>query len=268
MDMHGAGDVLHGSLLSHRSRTPRPAVRSKALLGRPSFVPPIEVVVMEDDLVRRGKIRDGQRSHWESTYSQEPDLYGGEPSHAARKAAQRFREEGIRNILELGAGQGRDTVFFARNGFRILAVDYSRPGLQSIREKMRRSNLADWVGLLCHDVRQPLPLVDESFDACYSHMLFNMALTTTQLESLSVEIRRVLVPGGLNVYSARNTQDAHYRRGIRHGEALYENDGFIVHFLSERKVRHLARGYAILDIEAFAEGELPRRLHLVTLRKK
>ncbi len=223
---------------------------------------------MADDQARPGKIRDGQRSHWESTYGQEPDLYGGEPSYAARRAAQRFREEGIRDILELGAGQGRDTAFFARNGFRILAVDYSRRGLQSVRDKLRRSNLTDRVGLLCHDVRHPLPLIDESFDACYSHMLFNMALTTSQLESLSGEIRRVLVPGGLNVYSARNTQDAHYRRGIHHGEDLYENDGFIVHFFSERKVRRLARGYALLDLEAFAEGELPRRLYLVSLRKK
>ncbi len=267
--MHGAGGVLHGSLLSHAQITHASSSRKFQSVVRATFLrSAIEVIVMADDLARPGKIRDGQRSHWESTYGQEPDLYGEDASYAARKAAQRFREEGIRNILELGAGQGRDTVFFARNGFRILAVDYSRPGLRSIRQKVRRSNLTDSVGLLYHDVRQPLPLVDESFDACYSHMLFNMALTTTQLESLSVEIRRILVPGGLNVYSARNTQDAHYRRGIHHGEDLYENDGFIVHFFSERKVRHLARGYAILDLEDFVEGELPRKLHLVTLRKK
>ncbi len=195
---------------------------------------------MADDRARPGKFRDEQRSRWESTYSQEPNLYGEGPSYAARRAAQRFREEGRRNILELGAGQGRDTVFFARNGFRILAIDYSRRGLQSLRDKLRRSSLTDRVSLVCLDVRRPLPLNDESFDACYSHMLFNMALTTSQLESLLGEVRRVLVPGGLNVYSARNTQDAHYRRGIPHGEDLYENDGFVVHFISERKIRHLA----------------------------
>ena len=48
-----------------------------------------------------------------------------------------------------------------------------------------------------HDVRQPLPFDDNSLDGCYSHMLYCMALTTTELEFLAEEVRRVLKPGGL-----------------------------------------------------------------------
>ncbi len=70
------------------------------------------------------------------------------------------------------------------------------------------------VTALRHDVRNPLPFEDESFDACYSHMLYCMALTTDELEFLCSEIRRVLKPGGLNVYTVRHTGDAHYGTGV------------------------------------------------------
>ena len=98
-------------------------------------------------------------------------------------------------------------------------------------------------------------------------MLYNMALTMGELESLSEEIRRVLKPNGVNVYTARNTSDLHYRTGIQRGEDMYEVNGFVVHFLSRDKVEHLAKGYDIVSVDEFEEGELPRRLFQVTLRK-
>ena len=49
---------------------------------------------------------------------------------------------------------------------------------------------------------------------------------------------------------------------------MYEVDGFIVHFFNREKIEYLAEGYEILDIHEFEEGELPRRLFLVVLRKK
>ena len=119
-----------------------------------------------------------------------------------------------------------------------------------------------------HDVREPLPFTDASFDGCFSHMLFCMALRTKEIEALSAEVCRVLRPGGLHVYTVRHTGDAHYRAGIHRREDMYENGGFIVHFFSEEKVRALAGGCEVLGIDSFEEGGLPRKLFRVTLRKK
>ena len=63
-------------------------------------------------------------------------------------------------------------------------------------------------------------------------MLYCMALTTPEIEHLSAEIRRVLVPRGLNVYTVRHTRDAHYQSGLHKGEDMYEVGGFIVHFFT------------------------------------
>ena len=94
-----------------------------------------------------------------------------------------------------------------------------------------------------------------------------MALTTAELTALSAEILRVLVPGGLNVFTVRTNQDAHYGAGIHRGEDMYEAGGFIVHFFDRAKVESVSKRFEIASLEEFEEGGLPRKLFLVTLRK-
>jgi SAM-dependent methyltransferase len=215
------------------------------------------------------EVLDGQRQQWQESFLEMPEMFGAEASTPARKAAQLFKREGKTTILELGCGQGRDTIWFARNGFKVYALDYSSQGLEAIDAKARELKLSDRIVTKMHDLRAPLPFADGTFDACYSHMLLCMALTSSEIEFLSDEIRRVLKPGGLNVYTVRNTTDPHYRTGIHRGEELWEiGGGFIVHFFSREKVEHLAKGYEIVSIEEFEEGEVLKKLFAVTLRKK
>lgn len=209
-----------------------------------------------------------QKQHWENTFSSKPNMFGDSPSEAAIKAAETFRKKGKTNILELGSGQGRDTIFFAQNGFRVHALDYSQSGIETIEQKANALGLSQFITAKCHDIRNPLPFKDKTFDGCFSHMLYCMALATQELEFLTNEIRRVLKTGGLNIYTVRHTGDAHYGTGIPRGEDMYEVGGFIVHFFSKEKVKHLAKGYEIVDIDEFEEGGLPRKLFRVILKKQ
>ena len=38
-------------------------------------------------------------------------MFGLEPSIAAKQSVELFKEKNIKNIIELGAGLGRDTIF-------------------------------------------------------------------------------------------------------------------------------------------------------------
>ncbi|ABV37898.1 6-O-methylguanine DNA methyltransferase [Shewanella sediminis HAW-EB3] len=209
-----------------------------------------------------------QKSHWETTLSSKPDMFGELQSACASIAVDLFKKEGVSDILELGGGQGRDTMFFAKSGFQVQVIDYSPSGVVEIKEKAASLGLSHLITAKCHDIRNPLPFKNDSLDACYSHMLYCMALTTSELEFLSKEVRRVLKPGGLNIYTVRHTGDADYAVGTHHGEDMYQAGGFIVHFFSEDKVRHLAEGFKIVEIDEFEEGALPRKLFRVTLRKE
>jgi len=213
------------------------------------------------------KILDKQAQQWENTFITRPETFGVTPSAAAIKAAETFNKEGITNILELGAGQGRDALFFAQKGFHIQVLDYSQTGLDNIIKKAKTLGVDKLITGKIHDVRNPFPFTNEKFGGCFSHMLYCMALTTKELQFLSDEILRVLKNGGVNIYTVRHTGDGDYKNGIHRGEDLYENDGFIVHFFSKEKVKQLSNGFDIVNIENFEEGKFPRKLFHVTLKK-
>jgi SAM-dependent methyltransferase len=208
-----------------------------------------------------------QREKWSMTFTARPDFLGSEASEPGRAAAERFSAARVADILELGPGQGRDTLLFAGLGFQLIAVDYAEAGLAQITAKAEAAGLAASIRTVLGDVRDPLPLPDASFDACYSHMLLCMALATAEIERLVGEIRRVLRPGGLVVYTVRTTTDAHFGAGIDHGENRWESDGFIVHFFDRELIHRLADGFEILEVAEHEEGRLPRRLAAVTMRK-
>ena len=210
---------------------------------------------------------DQQSQHWEKSFSNKPEMFGLEPSISAKKALNFFKEKKINNIIELGAGLGRDSIFFAKNNIKIQALDYSSSGIEIINHKIKKDNLSNYISTKLFDVREKLPYKDNTIDACYSHMLYCMALTIADLQKLNNEIQRILKPNGLNIYTVRHTNDGDFQNGNHIGEDLYENDGFIVHYFSEEKVYSLLNGFNNISLEKFEEGSFPRKLFFVVNEK-
>ncbi len=194
-------------------------------------------------------------------------MFGLEPSIPAVEALKFFKEKNIKNIVELGAGLGRDTVYFAQNSIKVQALDYSKTAIESITNKAEKLNLTEFIKPKFFDVRMKLPFENNTIDGCFSHMLYCMALSNSNLENINIEICRILKPGSINIYTVRHTDDGDYKNGIHIGEDLYENDGFIVHFFSKEKVNQLSKGFEVLNIEKFEEGKFPRKLFIVKNRK-
>ena len=194
-------------------------------------------------------------------------MFGASPSNPASYTLEIFKKNNIKNMIELGAGQGRDSLLFAKNDIHVHALDYSPSGINKISEKVSEFELQNKVNAQLFDVRERLPFKDQSIDGCYSHMLYCMALTFEEIENLNNEVQRVLKQDGLNVFTVRNIEDGDYQNGIHRGEDLYESNGFIVHFFSKEKIKKLLRGFELLDISTFDEGSFPRRLYRATMRK-
>ena len=208
-----------------------------------------------------------QSQHWEDNFSSKPEMFGLEPSLAARKALELFKQKNLKNVLELGFGLGRDSIFFAYNSIKLKALDYSPSAIKIINQKIEKNNLTKFISAKLFDVRKKLPFEDNSFEACYSHMLYCMAMTNEELENLNDEICRILKPNGINIYTVRHINDGDFKRGIHHGGNLYENDGLIVHFFSKETVNYLLKGFENLLIDEFEEGNFPRKLYFVVNKK-
>ena len=209
-----------------------------------------------------------QSQHWENNFSSKPEMFGLDPSLSAKKALKLFQEKNIKSVIELGAGLGRDTIFFGKNLIHTIALDYSPSGIKVIDQKIKKANLSKYISSKLFDVREKLPFEDNSIDACYSHMLYCMALTIDDLQKLNKEIHRILKPGGINIYTVRHTNDGDFQNGNHIGEDLYENDGFIVHYFSEEKVNSLLNGFKNISLEKFEEGTFPRKLFFIVNEKK
>ena len=216
-------------------------------------------------------IADQQRAQWERSYFEDPEMFGDQPSLPAMYAAIIFHDEGKTDILELGPGQGRDTLYFLQQGLNVWALDYAEQGLLKIEELAKTMKEKPEFGSLTtirHDLRFSLPFPDNFFDACFSHMLYCMAFSSNELVAMNKEVHRVLKPGGLNIFTVRTTIDKHSRTGSDLGDGLRENYGFVVRFFDDKQIDELAYGFDILDRFNFQEEELPRELQRITFRKK
>jgi SAM-dependent methyltransferase len=215
----------------------------------------------------RQRPKTEQRSQWDKAFSHETAFFGEEPSGFAQKSLELFRGGEVHSVLELGCGQGRDTFLFACNDLQVTALDYSEVAVTAIREKAATIGLSSLVTSLHHDVGQPLPFPDASFDACYSHMLLCMELTLSEITFILGEIHRVLRPGGIVAYSVRSDYDKYYRAGACLGDDIYKIGDFAVHFFTTDKIRKMTKGYDLLGIDRLEEGSLPRDLYCVTMKK-
>lgn len=82
-------------------------------------------------------------------------------------------------VLELGAGHGRDTTFFASNGIEVEALDYSVAAVEILDKVAKEKRLP--IKPQIFDVKNPLPFPDGNFNAVYSHMLLNMKFSLDDL---------------------------------------------------------------------------------------
>ena len=193
-------------------------------------------------------------------------MFGLEASEPAKKSLKIFQENNINTIIELGAGLGRDSIYFSINNLSVTSLDYSQSGINIINKKINKDKLKN-IKTKVFDIRQKLPFEDNSIDGCFSHMLYCMALSNQNLFNLNKEICRILKPDGLNIYTVRNEHDGDYKNGIHRGEDMYENDGFIVHFFNKTKINQLTDGFKNIKIESFEEGTFPRKLYFCSKQK-
>lgn len=211
---------------------------------------------------------NNQEEYWEINYANKPKMFGLAPSFAAEEALKIFKKKNISSIVELGAGLGRDTIFFAKNNIKVEALDYSKTAVTSIKKKVEELNLSEFVSTKVFDVRKKLPFKNNSIQGIFSHMLYCMALKNLEVQNLNNEILRVLVKGGVNIYTVRNFEDGDYKNGVHIEDESYQNDGFIINFFSKKKIEELLVGFINIKIDRFNEGDFPRKLFIVQNQKK
>ncbi|MFC5531493.1 helix-turn-helix domain-containing protein [Cohnella yongneupensis] len=101
---------------------------------------------------------------YEEEYKTEDYYWGTEPNSACYEVLRKIPPTRRLRLLDIGCGEGKDAVFFARNGYEVTAFDVTDAGV----EKTKR--LADQVGVHVHAFKADLLdyRLDTPFDILYS----------------------------------------------------------------------------------------------------
>lgn len=114
------------------------------------------------------------------------------PTIFSQFAIQYFPKTG--SLLDLGAGHGQDSRFFAKKGYSVTGTDFSETALKFLKEKADKEGLKIKTEQV--DLSKDLPFGNESFDIVYAHLSLHYFDQKTTVK-LFKEIHRVLKPGGV-----------------------------------------------------------------------
>ena len=171
-------------------------------------------------------------AQWDARYRESPDLWTQEPNAELAQFAAGLKPG---RALDVGAGDGRNAIWLATQGWAVTAIDLSTVALERAAERaagrsaQRECIVADWHE---HDFGvSAFELVVVSF----------MHPAPDERDALFERVTRALVPGG-HVCTVGVVLADHGRRGPPDAKRLYTVD----------RVRHALHGFEVLRCEEHA----------------
>lgn len=145
------------------------------------------------------------------------------------------------NILELGCGEGNDSIYFAEHGHEVIATDFADVLIEQNQERYKNPKLQ----FVSQDTSKPFAFGDEQFDVVYARLSLHY-FSDDKTRQVFAEIARVLKPGGRLCLMCKSTEDNLYGKGKELEADMYEFDGHVRHFFSEDYTKDvLSRNFSI-----------------------
>jgi len=197
---------------------------------------------------------------WEVIYRRDGHVFTEVPPIAA-PFAELLDEHGCQEILDLGCGNGRFLVHFARRGFHVTGLDSAPTALKLAREWLASESLCG--ELLQADTRVRLPFADNAFDALLSTQVIHHARLELVLATIG-EISRVVKPGGLVMVSVPEYQPRGDEEFIASDEVEYHTfvprsgteAGLPHHLFTLEEFGAAFTGFDILSLKVYGEKVL------------
>ena len=178
------------------------------------------------------------------------------PDPLSRKALKYLNGRG--KLLDIGCGEGADSVFFAQKGYRVTAIDKNQAYVNRFR-MYRSDHLLSNVRVLQRDVvKYSYP--HNTYDALIS-ILVLCCMKRSEFEALVPVMKRSVKPGGIIVMSSRNYLDPELKDYVS-TEKMIEENTFrkkedcckFLYFIEKNRLREV---FSDFDIIYYFEGYAP-----------
>lgn len=161
----------------------------------------------------------------------------------AKFAGKYFPKRG--RLLDLGAGQGQDSRYFARLGYRVISTDITKYALERSQAKAEQEKLE--MTFMKLDILDKMPFEDNSVDIVYSHLALHY-FSDKETKNIFQEIYRVLKPQGIiaslfNTVEDPETADTNY---IKVEKDYYKSpEGILKRYFSVEYLEKITKGLFI-----------------------
>lgn len=158
------------------------------------------------------------------------------PSIFAEQAIKYFPAKG--KVLELGAGQGQDSCYFAEQGYAVTSTDIEATALELAKTKAAEKSVQ--VTFQEADLRNELPFENETFDVVYAHLSIHYFDHETTVRLIG-EIQRVLKRGGVLAFLVNSVNDPEYKTGNVIEPDYFQIDKTAKRYFSESTAREFTQ---------------------------
>lgn len=130
---------------------------------------------------------------WKWEIVEKDNKYWNTPAPEVYYLSENWKEKGFKELLDVGCGFGRNTIFMAKKGFVVSTFDLSEHGVKHTLEKAKQAGVT--LKDACVADMLSMPYKDNSFDCL---LALNVISHTDKVgfNKILSEIKRVLKPGG------------------------------------------------------------------------
>jgi tellurite methyltransferase len=174
---------------------------------------------------------------YDDKYGAEESYWGKQPSSIARILFQRFLPEEDQKLLDVGCGEGRDSIFFARNGYLVTGFDFSAEGVK--KSLAWADDLRLSIDFFQADINEYR--LQDYYDVVFSSGALHY-IPQGLREAVLSNYKRFTTPGGLHAHTvpihkpflAKDPQADDLEQTWRSGEILTYYHDWKVEFFAEQ----------------------------------
>ena len=195
--------------------------------------------IIENELKKLG--------YWNNLYSKD-DYFGTGQTILADFAKTIIEENNISTLLELGCGQGRDSLFFANFVSNVTSVDISENAINFVKKTKNERNLTN-LDLFVHDIKKPLNFLDKSFDMVYSNLALQF-FDINQLKEIFSNISEIMSNDSFFIFSTKKPGDKYFNFGKKISENSFQYKDITRYFFEKSQIKYLLeQNFKIISFE-------------------
>ncbi len=186
-----------------------------------------------------------------------PSYKSPEPSSMVVQFAEFLKQQNVTfgQVVDVGCGKGRNSIFLAEQGFEVCALDYIAPAINHASEQAKLSGMNKNICFWQIPVDERWPFEDNIFDVavdCFSSIDIE---TKEGREIYRSEMLRTLKPGGYAMVAVVSTEDEFEKEAIathpgpEKNSTLWPGTGKFQKDYDEEELKEFYRMFEIVELK-------------------